>query len=121
MNFVFTEKLLREHFSDDIVSELVPKEHIPPLSEADSQYLTTVAQLAKEMVFVEFLDFVRHPSNDVSEQLGRMFQGLSCDDSLWHNGGDEAYKTMNKKTHLVSILNPIHGAFFSGLSISRLL
>jgi hypothetical protein len=48
MNFIFTEKLLREHFSGDIVSELVPKLDIPPLSEAHKQFASSMTQVAKE-------------------------------------------------------------------------
>ena len=122
MNFVFTEKLLREHFSEDIASELVSKEDIPSLSEADSQYLTKVAQIAKEKDFHGFRAFFKeHPADGAKESLKLMFQGLSSTHDLWqHMGGDdveEPYRRMNNKTYLFNILHPILCAFFGDMRV----
>jgi len=123
MNFIFTEKLLREHFSEDIVSELVSKEDIPPLSEADSQYLTKVAQIAKEKDFNGFRAFFKeHHASRAKESLKLMFQGLSSTYDLWrHMDGDddveEPYRGMNNKTYLFNILRPVLCAFFGDMRV----
>ena len=125
MNFVFTEKLLREHFSEDIVPELVSKEDIPPLSEADSQYLKKVAQIAKEKDFNGFQAFLMERPADgdgVKKLLRALFQGLSSTRDLWrHMDGDdveEPYRRMNNKTYLYSILHPILCAFFGDMRVT---
>ncbi|KAF9343516.1 hypothetical protein BGX34_006666, partial [Mortierella sp. NVP85] len=124
MNFIFTEKLLREHFGEYIASELASKEDIPPLSEADSQYLTTVVQMAPQKDVHGFQAFLgEHPADGVEESLRELFEGLSRTHDLWrHNDEDdveEPYRRMNNKTYLFNILDPILGAFFRDMRVVR--
>jgi len=118
MNFIFTEKLLREHLSEDIVSELFPREDIPPLSEADSQYVSTVAHLAKEKDAMELWELLRkHPADGVSEPLRSLFEQLSFSSRTWQHkaeDGQTGYKGFNKQTYQMHYVYPVMQGFFRG-------
>jgi hypothetical protein len=116
MNFIFTEKLLREHFSEDIVSELVPKEDIPSLSATDSQYLTSMIQLAKAKGGWKFERLVR--CHSFEDPLARLFSFWSFNMCMWQytvENDREGYKNMNKRTYQSRYVEPIMDAFFGNL------
>jgi hypothetical protein len=121
MNFIFTEKLLREHFSEDIVSELFPREDIPPLSEADNQCVITAVQLAKEKDGDEFRRFAQECNySDWTDPLGRLFYEWSTTYGMWQyrmEDGKEGFKNMNTATYMYHYTSPILKAFFSGIGM----
>ena len=92
LNFIFTEKFLRDHFDDDIVSKLVPKEEILPLPTAVHQYVTAVTQLAKEHDTPDWRLLLRIPSDGVSRYLCNLFETWSVGDltAFKKDGGCEA-------------------------------
>ncbi|KAF9351227.1 hypothetical protein BGX34_000732, partial [Mortierella sp. NVP85] len=119
MNFIFTEKFIREHFSEDIVSELFPREDIPPLSEADSQCVTTAVQLAKEKGAVEFERFAEERTySDWKDPLGRLFYEWSSNYEMREDGSGRFTK-MNTATYMHYYMSPILKAFFSGMGMAQ--
>ncbi|KAK3817615.1 MAG: hypothetical protein J3Q66DRAFT_400975 [Benniella sp.] len=123
MNFIFTEKLLREHSSDDIVSELFPREHVPPLSEADSQCVATAVQLAKEKDGVKFRRFTHERSfSDWDDPLGSLFNEWCMTHGMWQykvEDGNEGFKKMNRATYMYHYTRVILRAFFSRIGMRQ--
>ncbi|KAF9348966.1 hypothetical protein BGX34_002135 [Mortierella sp. NVP85] len=109
LNFIFTENFLRDHFDDDIVSKLVPKEEILPLPAAIHQYVTAVTQLAKEHDRLDWEVLWRIPHADVSISWRDLFEVWSRGNlTAFKKEGDlEAHEGLGTKTFQVSIVNPL--------------
>ncbi|KAK3817614.1 MAG: hypothetical protein J3Q66DRAFT_340529 [Benniella sp.] len=120
MNFIFTEKFLREHFSEDIVSKLVPKADIPPLSPAQKQLVTSMVQLAKEKDGMKFKKSARqHSFSD--DPLSRLFYELSQSHSLWDYkvaDGRSGYTEFNTPTYQWYYVDPFMQSFFRELDMA---
>jgi len=118
MNFIFTEKLLREHFSEDIVSELTPSGGVQSLSTAESRYVSTVAHLAKEKDAMDLWECLRkHPADGVSEPLRTLFEQLSFSSRTWQHkaeDGQSVYKSFNKQTYQMHYVYPVMQGLFRG-------
>jgi len=124
MNFIFTEKLLREQFTEDIVSELVPKRAIPPLSAADKQFVTSMVKLAKNKDGAEFRNSaMQRLMKEMDDPLGNLFNGWSMNRSMWQykaeDKGGEGFKKLNTATFLWHYVNPILDAIFGRLRMAQ--
>jgi len=121
MNFIFTEKFLREQFSEDIVSKLVPKADIPSLTAAQKQLVTSMVQLAKEKDGVKFKKSARQHSCLSDDPLSRLFYQLSQSHSLWEYevaDGRSGYTEFNTTTYQWYYVDPFMESFFRDLDMA---
>ncbi|KAK3817616.1 MAG: hypothetical protein J3Q66DRAFT_340532 [Benniella sp.] len=124
LNFIFTEKFLREHFTEDIVSELVPKRTIPPLSAADEQFVTSMVKLAKNKDGAEVRrSAMERLMKEMDNPLANLFNGWCMNRSMWQykvdGKGGEGFKKVNTATFMWHYVNPILDAIFGRLRMTQ--
>jgi len=119
LNFIFTEKFLRDHFDDDIVSKLVPKEEILPLPTAVHQYVTAVIQLAKEHDRLDWRLLLQIPEDGVSRSWCDLFAQWSRGNlmSFKEEDGRELHEELNTATFQMSVVDPVCIAFFNSMGL----
>jgi len=118
LNFIFTEKFLRDHFDDDIVSELVPKEEILPLPVAVRQYVTAVTQFVNENA-THLFSLDRLHADGVSRSWRVLFAQWSTGNlmSFKEEDGRELHEELNTATFQMSVVNPVCIAFFNSMDL----